>query len=675
MAEEATEWILCSPRFEAGETGTAWEAWASDLAALSTCAARIRRQQVETWRSGAIEIARELFPRDRQRFEAAARVACDLARQGWGLDWEAGALALRPPTKASALMEEKARVRAQLHVSRDKQLSSVATRLFLRRMETRRHFQGQWVSIYSLMRDGQSLARALRAAVAHPDATTHEARLADVIQPYLQPVEEGARCAHTGLELREIWRYFRHTWANPYRTTPGRNLDLLIRDAAAPYHPVIGVASIISSAAQIAIRDDWIGWSQRAVVRALQEAPSIEWAEWLWREWRRSFDELFINDFLEEKLVTSARLKENPPSLYDDLVRHSQEKRREHERFAHGREHKSDVPVGQDGEPLWEQRARTSLYQSKRARRLADLLRARRTLDALLAPPSVEGIRDLVATPEGRWVVGYIARRAKADRMGVAIADIGVCGAVAPYNHLLGGKLVSMLMASPEVRALYASRYGAAQSVIASSTAGRSIIRHPHLVLLMTTSLYGAGSSQYNRLAIPCDRLGGTPGTTIRYEERGLTQGFGTSQFSNETIEALGRVTSQELHGQRNNSFFGEGTNPRLRKAREGLHRLGLDSDGLLRHGSPKVVYSVPLVRNLQRFLVGLDEMPDYLLPQDEPRARTDQIATWWRSRWLAMRVQNEEVLARVAAETLTVPVQHGARVLVPPDHEQLPLF
>ena len=31
--------------------------------------------------------------------------------------------------------------------------------------------------------------------------------------------------------------------------------------------------------------------------------------------------------------------------------------------------------------------------------------------------------------------------RSQADRRGVAIAEIGVCGAVSPYNELLGGKL------------------------------------------------------------------------------------------------------------------------------------------------------------------------------------------------------------------------------------------
>jgi len=38
--------------------------------------------------------------------------------------------------------------------------------------------------------------------------------------------------------------------------------------------------------------------------------------------------------------------------------------------------------------------------------------------------------------------------------------DITTCGAVAPYNHLLGGKLVSMLICSPEVVEYYKDKYG-----------------------------------------------------------------------------------------------------------------------------------------------------------------------------------------------------------------------
>src|SRR5204862_3597783 len=111
---------------------------------------------------------------------------------------------------------------------------------------------------------------------------------------------------------------------------------------------------------------------------------------------------------------------------------------------------------------------------------------------------------------QGSDAIRVILKKAKADRVGIAVADITVCGAVQPYNAILGGKLVAMLATSPEVILEYRRRYSNAESEIASSMAGRPIVRAPTLVLLGTTSLYGGGSSQYNRIKIPCDRVGGS---------------------------------------------------------------------------------------------------------------------------------------------------------------------
>lgn len=58
-------------------------------------------------------------------------------------------------------------------------------------------------------------------------------------------------------------------------------------------------------------------------------------------------------------------------------------------------------------------------------------------------------LRELLEDSEGRRVVAAIVKKAKADKVGVALADISVCGALPPYNEILGGKLVSMLLVSP----------------------------------------------------------------------------------------------------------------------------------------------------------------------------------------------------------------------------------
>src|SRR5262249_32773645 len=78
-----------------------------------------------------------------------------------------------------------------------------------------------------------------------------------------------AKCSVTGLNRIDIWRYFRHTWSLEYRPIPGRQLPLLIRNAARPRRPVIGIALLASPVVRLRIRDNWIGWTPRALAENL----------------------------------------------------------------------------------------------------------------------------------------------------------------------------------------------------------------------------------------------------------------------------------------------------------------------------------------------------------------------------------------------------------------------
>jgi hypothetical protein len=273
----------------------------------------------------------------------------------------------------------------------------------------------------------------------------------------------------------------------------------------------------------------------------------------------------------------------------------------------------------------------------------------------------------LVEDRAGRDAVAKVVRRAKSDRVGTAIADLTICGAVPPYNEVLGGKLVAMLVVGPEVVAEYRRRYGPLPSVIASSMAGRPVRRPADLAFVGTTSLYGQRPSQYDRIAIPADPDDPAAGPGLRYEYLGRTRGIGTFHFNPKTVAELDLLLAQSQFGQRVNSVFGEGVNPRLRKIRDGLNLLGLPTDELLQHGGPRLVYGVTLVRNARDYLLGRDRKPDYILSGTDARATTDRIAGWWARRWLVPRIEREDVLARVSEHTLVHPIRHGARVPLPP--------
>ena len=219
-----------------------------------------------------------------------------------------------------------------------------------------------------------------------------------------------------------------------------------------------------------------------------------------------------------------------------------------------------------------------------------------------------------------------------------------------------------MLAVGPGVVAEYKRRYSQAVSQIASSMAGRPIIRPPNLVYFGTTSLYGNGSSQYNRIKVPAAVLGGTSDAHLVYQEIGQSKSYGTSQFSDETVGALVDCLRQSTNGERVHSIFGEGVSPRLRKIREGLALLGFPEQTLLQHGRRRTVYGVMLATNVRDYLVGLDRIPRYLVPVNGgPGDKT--IVAWWRHRWLSGRIQSDQVLEQVAQHRHVYPICHGARV------------
>ena len=590
---------------------------------------------------------------------AATSVLADLVEQGWGVRVDPSQrVAVRPPKKAMDPVLEKARVRRQELLKRDEQLAEPSVRRFVAEMERPREFRGQFVSIFSLMRDGEALRADLEALEPGDDPAR---RLRSVIDPYVQIVDPGARCVHTGLRLNDIWRYFRHTWSNQYTSTPGRTMLLLIRDRAAPYHPVIGIAALGSPIVQIKERDDWIGWQSSQFIEALIAHPTTRMARWVNNRLDAALGDLYLDDLIEDGLYWPSLWAVPEWDAIARLRKESTARREDHRRFVRRRELKRGI--GPTDIEAWRQRAESDLFRSKRCLALAELLRWRAALLRYLSPPTRSGLAMALADPEGRRAVSELVRRAKAETVGTEMADLIVCGAIAPYNALLGGKLVAALAVSPTVVRAYHERYRDYASVIASSMAGRPVRRRNHLVFIGTTSLYGAGSSQYNRLHFPTEALGGHG--RIEFRALGHSRSFGTSHLSSRTVSALVRLSEQSRMGVRANSIFGEGVNPKLRKVRDGLDLLGWPSEVLLQHGRQRIVYGVSLVSNLLPYLLGAEVEPAYLFRRNVKDDVT-KITDWWLRRWLAPRVQSRQVVDAVATHRLGRPLRHGARVPVP---------
>lgn len=625
---------------------------------------QLRSQGLRSLRDEVLVSANAPLSDDWVKLQLAKSVVLDLTSQSWQLKIERGSVQVHSPllSQGSAI-DEKNRVRRGHLIERDMQLSQRATSDFIKDMEQQRLGPNGWHSIFSLMRDGRDLAEKLREASAITDEGARGEHLAQTISPYIQFIEGDARCTFTSLRLRDIWRYFRLTWVNNYKSVPGRSIMILIRDAAAPNHPIIGIAALASSVVQQKTRDKYIGWYTENFVAEFSNNPSRKVAKRLVEAVENLLHGIYLDDLIEVDQLgfKTKHLGQPTAEVISNLFREAKEARASHQRSPQTALHKSGTENREESD--WQKKARTALFRSKRCLRLATLLSVRATFAKHnFQASNVKELKQAVDSAQVRNAIGQLVRLMKAEHVGIDMMDIVVCGAIAPYNSVLGGKLICMLLGSPEVVKYYAAKYQKQPSIIASSMKGGPVNRPNNLVLLCTTSLYGVGSSQYNRVKVPAEFLGGRPGDKLEYCKLGYSVGFGSFHFSQETLKwikvLLGRKTNRLV-----NSIFGEGVNPLMRKIREALDEVGLLSDRILWHGNERVVYTVPLARNFREVLLGIDTRPQYLIPQSNAKAKTASLAEYWCVRWLASRIKTEGIIDKVAEHTLTRPIRHGARV------------
>jgi hypothetical protein len=613
---------------------------------------------VRAWMLDASErIERRICP----EVQFVGHVLCDLAGQGWSASVDRGRLLLRAPSDGGPSEEGKARIKAAHLVERDAQLALPAVRRFITSMETRRVHNGQWRSVLSLIHDGPDLARKLQSTVGIADESARADALKQLVDPYVQVIRGDDTCEFTGLRLLDVWRYFRHTWTTAYQSTPGRKMFVLVRNRAQPQHPVMGIAALGSAVVQLSARDAWIGWSAEDVTAAFRQQPE-KLKEWLLAQVDDLIRDVYVADFLRQSVLTRRDISSASVEAAARLRRVAADAKAAHRLDPQPSQHKQ---VSRTANVQWARQATTNLFRWKRAATLDGLLLAKRALlDA-----DFDAREAAVETSAFQRAASTIVRGIKAKHVGIDVMDITVCGAIAPYNHLLGGKLISLLMASPQVARSYEARYKEAASVIASSMAGRPVVRRPSLVLLGTTSLYGTGASQYNRLRMPVQTARGA--RHIEFVELGKTAGYGSFHFSTATMSALESVLRRGRRGRPVNSIFGEGVNPKLRKLRSGFDSVGLPAELLLKHGSPRLVYGIPLADNFRHVLLGIAKRPDWIVSR-EPSA-TQSIIDYWVRRWLARRVARTAAIDAVQCETLTHPVRHAAKVRISSETEPFP--
>ena len=562
----------------------------------------------------------------------------DLVRQGWIFDYRDAQMFAIPPSSAvqihSDREEIKSRIRASLVAARDEQLREEPVRRFVLDVERPRWHDWHKVSVLDLLLSPKEFATDLKRILDAPEKTRHDL-LKESIDPYLQMATE-ERDEFTGIRLVDVWRYCRLSWSLPLSQQPGRGMLYLVRDAAREFHPIIGIGALGNSVIQLSCRDEEIGWwssgyLKDALDKALENPDRLaalrreipEKLPALQRELDRAIGDIFWKDLLSEEDV-------NDPTP-QALVR-LKEKADEASALNRSLKRTESLTFAED--------ALSPAFRRKRALELHRLLLAKRVFRVAAKATADEDrfTEWLLADERGRNALGVALRTVKKRHVGSSMMEITTCGALPPYSQVLGGKLVALLMASPQVIADYMRRYANAPSQIASRMKGAKVVRPADLVLLGTTSLYHVGSSQYNRLKAPV-----TNGE-VRYVPVGKTHGYGSVHISKRTYLTLQELLRRHPDLEPESNTFAAGVNYKMRSIESGLSHLNLGE--LQKHKSPRLVYVVPLASNWREYLTGLEDKPTYLYESlDLPENETAHLIEFWKDRWFVRRMLRSETL------------------------------
>ena len=580
---------------------------------------------------------------------ACLSVYADLFEQGWEFR-NSHRLALTPPglsmRDGESAVDVKARLRACLQSAQRRQLREPSVQAFLGRMSrVVKRPEGRH-SIASVIDDGGELTTILNRFTNLPE-DEKEAYLSKHFKPEVEVCEGDNKCKDTGLKLIDVWRFFRHTWASVYRPIPGRQMPILIRNAARKNRPVMGIAMLSSPVMRLGPRDKWIGWTVNEIIERLYNGKldAQQFIETLYERLDESLSEIRWDDIANEEVVNSPNA-----SAIDKLMRIATKAGYEREDElaeiykAGGGEIGSarDPDVDTMSPEAWLEASEDSLFTAKRSSTLAKLLSAKLELDNLNLRLKPENLRHLLTSKDGKAALETVLGEFRKAGLASQVMDLSICGAVPPYGDLLTGKLVALLMASQEVNDALQLRYGKRVSIISSQMAGRPITRDATLKVLTTTSLYGVGTSQYNRLRLSAAEHHGIS-NNIDWQRLGeQTSGFGQMHLSSTTHQFLKKIGWEKKGMANRTSRFGEGTSARMHQARLGLDALGLKSELVLKHETPRIVLGCDVFSNARPNLIGLSSI------KNERKSSVNAISRAWRKRWLVNRASNPDVLSRL---------------------------
>lgn len=201
-----------------------------------------------------------------------------------------------------------------------------------------------------------------------------------------------------------------------------------------------------------------------------------------------------------------------------------------------------------------------------------------------------------------------------------SMLDAFVLGAIPPYSHLLGGKLVAALLLSSEIGTDFHEKYAKKQGLISG------VEKPSRLALITTLSAFGR-SSVYNRIKIGDLRI---------MESLGYTKGWGHFHIDDEAFAGISKYLNEVDPDYFKSYAFGNGPNWRLRIIKRALKLCGM-REGIMRHGVKREVFACKRYDNSIEYLggkaVGL-RGPNHI--------RASKIAEMAMDRWVIPRASRD---------------------------------
>ena len=216
---------------------------------------------------------------DQISFQTCCSLFIDLIKAGWKLDIGMKGFQIATPSydmkkSEESLDEIKSRMRDVQLVNRDKQIKEFETQRFIERMQRPKKIGNERKSVLDLIDDGRELSEYFSDIQSLSDE-----KICSLLEKFIKPEivicypedpyyqDEEHYCPYTGLKLKDIWRYFRLTWSSENKSVPGKSLPILIRNAARPNKPIMGIAQLRSAALADTARDTMIGWVNEEELR------------------------------------------------------------------------------------------------------------------------------------------------------------------------------------------------------------------------------------------------------------------------------------------------------------------------------------------------------------------------------------------------------------------------